>query len=265
MTSKEQGELRLLMTMLERARSWERMTGSTPEASRVAEGSALAGDDRKSDPYQVSHAAWHALTVAVDNLHCLYLVTKGYQKDEKSIQLVMHVYSPYTLLRASLENAARAVWMLSPNDRKERIARRLQIEAGNAKASDLAHHRMGAQPTRTLEQRMNQLRSIARDAGIIESRIKRVTYQEIVEAAGEETVGNELMLILWQCASAMAHGDAWAMISLSDREVLGEATSRILNLRVTASTSMLVTSVQASVIMIDRGFKLFDMRRVKHY
>ena len=31
----------------------------------------LLDTDLKTDPYQLSHAAWHALTLAVDHLHCL--------------------------------------------------------------------------------------------------------------------------------------------------------------------------------------------------
>src|SRR5262245_18554842 len=71
MNASEEGDLRALMTVLDQANDWTRLTSTPSAAWDVAPGSALAGDDSKTDPYHVSHRAMHARTVAVDHLNCL--------------------------------------------------------------------------------------------------------------------------------------------------------------------------------------------------
>jgi len=46
----EQQELRKLLELLERAKPWEELTGSPSEAWQAQPGSALAGDDAKTNP-----------------------------------------------------------------------------------------------------------------------------------------------------------------------------------------------------------------------
>jgi len=61
MSADEQQDLRKLLQLLERAMPWEQLTGNPSNEWQVQVGSALAGDDAKTAPYQLSHAAWHAL------------------------------------------------------------------------------------------------------------------------------------------------------------------------------------------------------------
>jgi hypothetical protein len=50
----EQQDLRRLLGLLERTNPWEDLTGNPSDAWQVQRGSALAGDDARTDPYQVS-------------------------------------------------------------------------------------------------------------------------------------------------------------------------------------------------------------------
>ena len=56
------------------------------ERQRPAPGSPLRGDDDRTHPYETSHAAWHALSHAVDHLHCLRSLLRDAQ--------VIHMYAP---------------------------------------------------------------------------------------------------------------------------------------------------------------------------
>src|SRR4051812_2912986 len=85
---------------------------------RPASGSPLSADDERTHPFQTSHAAWHALSHAADPLHCLRAVLRD--------AAAIHMYAPYALVRAALENASAAVWMLHPRGRIERVTRRLR-------------------------------------------------------------------------------------------------------------------------------------------
>ncbi|MFF0372600.1 hypothetical protein [Micromonospora sp. NPDC005087] len=68
----------------------------------------------------MSHAAWHSLSHAVDHLNCLRTLLKDAH--------MMHMYAPYPIPRG-VENACAAVWLLAPDDRAERILRRLRLAA----------------------------------------------------------------------------------------------------------------------------------------
>ena len=55
----------------------------------------------------------------MDHLSCL----RALLRDAK----VIHMYAPFSLVRAALENACAAVWMLQPPRRADRLARRLRF------------------------------------------------------------------------------------------------------------------------------------------
>ncbi|HEU4346989.1 MAG TPA: hypothetical protein VFR35_04280 [Actinoplanes sp.] len=89
-----------------RGRTSERVLKPSP-------GSELAEDDRLSHPYEVSHAAASAMMVAVDHLDALRRMTAACEKCEPN-GMTFSVSAHWALLRAALENAARAVWLLGP-------------------------------------------------------------------------------------------------------------------------------------------------------
>ena len=261
----DQADIVELIKLLGRAAAWQERTGSDQNASAVDPGSALAGDDRRTDPYQVSHAAWHALTISVDHLHCLQSAVNGYEAHDP-LAVRLHVYAPFTLLRAGLENAATAVWLLSPAQRKERVLRRLRLEAVNVRHSDAIHGLLGSSPKRTVDERLGDLRRIAGTCGIPEGdAMKRPGHEEMVRAAGEASVlGGDLAVALWKGCSGLAHGDKWATLSMLDQEVQQRAAPNVLNLRITAPTGGLLAVAKGAFFMVDRGFALFDRRARRH-
>ncbi len=262
----EQADLAKLITLLGHAAALQERTGVDPNAAAVDPGSALAGDDRRAYPHQLSHAAWHALTISVDHLHCLHSAVVGCQEHSPS-SVLLHIYAPFTLLRAGLENAATAVWLLSPVQRKERILRRLRLAAANVWHSDAVGNLIGSPPTRTRNERLNELRRIARACGISEiDAVKKPGHGEVVRAAGATILNGDLMVVLWKGCSGLAHGDIWATLSMLDREVREHpAASNVLNAKVTAPIAGLLTVVQGTVRMVDRGFALFDRRARRHH
>jgi hypothetical protein len=78
--------------------------------------------------YQLGHAALHAM----DHLHCLRALIADGQ--------LLNMYTPYPLVRAALENASTAVWLLAPASRTERIIRRLRLAALDLRSADKSGH-----------------------------------------------------------------------------------------------------------------------------
>ena len=112
-------------------------TDGRERALRPAPGTDLAEDDRLSAPYHVSHAVARAQMVSVDHLHALRRMTEDCSvcvPNGMTFQVTAH----WALLRAALENACRAIWLLGPESRSERVLRALRLQADNIEKSDTA-------------------------------------------------------------------------------------------------------------------------------
>jgi hypothetical protein len=163
---------------------------------------------------QVPHAAWFGISSSIDHLHAVkaLVVDAG----------VLHPYAPYSLPRAATENAATAVWLLSPPLRITRVQRRLKLAYNEvteaAKARPFAAEAWAA--LRSPEAQKNELTDLAKSLGINLSDVAgRFSYEKIVEAAGQASeFGGDAAVFWWRLFSGFAHGRYWATLGLLDRE-----------------------------------------------
>jgi hypothetical protein len=261
----EQEQLRLLTRELSLVDEWLSRLGSGPGAMPVAAGSPLAGDDRWSDPFQVSHAVTSALVVAVDHAHCLRRSVEGCVNCAPS-HLTLLLNSYYSLLRGAMENAARTIWLLAPEQRPERVLRRLRLQAGNVIQSDAFCEVGGFPRKKPKADRLQRVEEIAQRSNISPAAaIKPPSNREIVRAAGEYIAGNAGHAeAVWRACSAASHGDTWAVLSLHDR-VESSRANGVVTLRTTASTKVLTTMVVEAMAVIKSAFLLRDIRNRPPY
>jgi hypothetical protein len=264
----EQQDLRRLLELVARAKPWEELTGNPSDAWQAQAGSALAGDDAKTDPYQLSHAAWHALTVAVDHLHCLRSSLAGELKGDR-LSVRIHTHAQSSLVRGAIENGARAVWLLGPATRLVRVKRRLSLEAMELRHSYQLRKLMRASARRTKDQREKQLQHLAVAAGVpgpdVKKALKAPQYSEIVRDAGDLTVlGADLTEVIWRGCSSIAHGELSGTLGMLDKEIIARDKG-VAYARVTGSISGLYWTTAGAVQMIGRGFNLYKQRAARHY
>jgi hypothetical protein len=259
----EQRQLRVLMRELSLMDGWvervERGLLSVPA------GSPLAGDDRRAAPFQVSHAVAAALVVAVDHVHCLRRSIDGCT-DCRPHQLTFLLNSYYSLLRGAMENAARVVWLLAPEQRPERVLRRLRLQAGNVIQSDDLCEAGGFPRTKPKVERLQRVKDIAQQAGVSPSdAVQPAGKRAIIRAAGQYIGGNATQAeVLWRACSAAAHGDTWAALSLHERDVTAQV-DQVLTVRTAASTHVLTTFVVETMAIIKTAFSLRDLRSQPPY
>jgi hypothetical protein len=224
----------------------------------VQPGSTLAGDDRPSNPHQVSHAAIHGIAGALDHLHSLRMLI---QKAES-----LHAFAPFTLNRAAIEGGAVAVWVLAPKTRDERIRRRLILATQNAFDADAVLKTMGR--ASSLTDRLNDIRNVAKkrpglDPDLIVSRppgIGRI----IGEAGSAFDLGADAALACWQACSGITHSRQWASVNMLDREEL-DRVANVINLRLTASFSNVLSVTAIAVALSIEARRLFALRSEKHH
>ncbi|MBQ0906959.1 hypothetical protein [Micromonospora sp. U21] len=239
---------------LDKIEPWlKRMDPSSPHPT-ARERSIMRRDDKETHPYQLSQAAWHALSHAVDHLHCLRTVLKDAH--------VMHMYAPYSLARAALENASAAVWLLAPDDRAERILRRLRFATLDIRGGEAMKKLLGATGPKTEAERLDEVRAIARRRGVPEAAaVKAPGYAEIVKTAGDTMPsGHKAFLITWKMCSAIAHGDFWATLNVVSRTELPGAPAGFAHMRITANVQSLFFAVFFAVQITGAGWRLYDDR-----
>jgi hypothetical protein len=228
-----------------------------------APGSSLAADDAAARPYEVSSAVVGGLVSAVDHLDALrVLVVEA---------AVVHSRAPYTLLRAALENAATAVWLLAPANRKERVLRRLRLKWADyhdhVQASALTDEPMHE----WLPKVKIQLREIAENRGMDQDQIKRVTDRppslgSIVETAGEELDGlsGRKARFFWAVGSGIAHDRDWATLAGLQSAKTHVTHDGVAHGRFSASGPALIAITHSALLMTAKGWRLFDQRRQTH-
>lgn len=265
--TEEDQYLRRILALLDSARPYESLTQSNSKQWNVQPGSALAGDDAKTDPYQLSHNAWNALSVAVDHLHCFRSTFAGDPQDN-SVSITLHTHGQYSLLRGAFENSARAVWMLGPAQRLVRVQRRLCMQAGEHKNSDRMRALIQQQPKRPLDVRMQQLTDLVVRAGTdpdeAKKALKPAPYSEIVREAGALTpMGAGEAEVVWSSCSSLAHGDIYGTLSILERTVV-DTRARVNLTQITSSPKVLFWATDRTVAMMRRGFDLFEERSTCH-
>lgn len=253
MNDEERADFQRLAESLEVVDDWAERISVDGDRPAVAARSPLAGDDRRSAPYGVSWGVWHSLSHAVDHLHCLRDVLLDAQ--------MLHIYAPYTLLRGAVENAAAAAWVLAPASRDARVTRRLRLAAVDMRNGTAAAQLIGATPPRALDDRLQDLRDLARRDGLEEKEVVRqVSYAEIVRTVGEELPGTaNLPLLIWKACSAVAHGDLWATVNVTELERLDEVEGMVGN-RVSASVRTLSFMAALTVRLTETAWSLYDRR-----
>jgi hypothetical protein len=204
----EQQLLHDLTGLLLRSDDWSRYAGSGASAWAVQKGSVIADDNVRTEPHQLGHRAALAITVAVDHIAGLRLMTIG-PPGAQVTDLRLRTNAPFTVLRSAIENAAAAVWLLATTDRNERALRAFRLATKEVKNSEAVKALVGATGPRTKEQRLDRIKQQAIACGVNPATaVSHVDYGEIVrDAAAPIGLNTKTAEAQWRVCSALAHGD----------------------------------------------------------
>lgn len=234
----------------------------TAAAADVAAGSPLAGDDRASRPFQLSHAAWHSIVHAVDNLQALRaLSVRG---EAPKLQVMTYPYAAYPLLRAAIENASAAVWFLAPPSRDARLVRRFRHLLQDSRMGDEAAALLGHEAT-TYDKRLSRVTALIEDRpGMLLSACKKgVGYRFIVrEAAEGQGTEPDTAEVVWRLLSGLTHGDTWAGLTATDRdEVAVSEDGTVVTFQTTSSLANIANMTGYATALAESALRFYDLRR----
>ena len=243
-----------LLRVLGESGAWVARIGPAANPLRPAPRSPLRGDDDRAHPYEVSHAAWHSLSHAVDHLSCL----RALLGDAK----VIHMYAPFSLVRSALENACAAVWMLQPPRRADRLVCRLRFAVTDIRNGEQVKPLTRQPGPRSEQERMEEVRAIAGRADIDEAAVKRgATYTEIVQAVGDSAgTAASVIYLSWKLCSGIAHGDFWPTWSAMQRVELPGAPQGTGAFKIEANVKLLMYVTTLAADLTRYGWQLYDQR-----
>jgi hypothetical protein len=261
METSEAEKLGRLAEALEVVDRWDRLTGSASGAWEVSADSDLARDNAVTHPREVSPAAWAAISAAVSHLACLR-ESVFRDQDPNTVSARIHTHGQLTLVRGALENASMAVWLLTPDQRIERVLRRLQQDWDEVRQLDITGIAMGSSPPKTLGVHLQELTGIATCAGVDPSKIKmRPGYGDIVKSTGDSvSTGATLAFVIWKACSSIAHGELRGMIAyLKNRRVGSTVAGMQLN-QVEGNVDLVATGGLVAIATTRRALALYRMR-----
>jgi len=243
-----------ILSVLSQVEAWSARIGARPDGPHPAPRSPLCGDDRKAHPYEVSHSAWLFLSHSVDHLASLLALL--------GIAGFVSMYAPFTLVRGALENACAAMWLLQPDAQDDRLERRLRLAADDIRNGEQMKELLRQTGPRSEQERMDQVREIARSAGLGVARAtKKASYYEIVRAADQSHSAGGRAVATWKLCSGYAHGDLWPTLGASRRtEMAVGPVEGVGAFMIEADLRLLLSVTALAVDLTRRGWQLYDQR-----
>lgn len=201
--------------------------------------------DALTEPYQASHHVGYLLHTAVDHLHALRMMM-----DHAGAQ---HTFAPYTLIRAAIESASTALWILQHDDPRLMAIRSLKLEY--ADLVDLKRANTTADPSAGHDEvRLEVFNACLSRHGWTDKEIKTrppgplVIIQET--SSHFDIFGVPLM---WQMCSAVAHGRRWARQFLTLFEAEDDGVSKVLSGRLTSDESAIALGVRIACEVVRKA------------
>lgn len=233
--------------------------GST--AFRPEQGSELEVDDCDWPSIPISEIAHLGLQVATDHLMAVRVHIEARR---------LFAFSHLTLCRSALLGATQAVWVLAPDDRRERLKRSRTV-AAYAQRKHLQYLRglqsIAPQPDQNtdtvaalVDNRVNQLHQKRQAAGERSELNNTDMIQQAVTAVFDAAHAAEAVVV-WQSGSGAAHGFVWPMLGTADTVQSSAADQDgIAEFQVGGSLSRMSNAYFAAFHTADRGWKLLRRR-----
>lgn len=218
----------------------------------VHPGSALALDGEASAEFDPLPAQVRGLIHAtVDNLHAVGALLLDAR--------VLHTYAPYALCRAGIEASAVAWWLLTPQDRTERVLRSLRLLWTDAQ--DQARAVDGPSTEPLTEARKADIKRAAAASSIPDgSAFAPVHTTNVLRLMRDADLGFD-PLITWRLCSGMTHARRWPLLVATDIEKVGPAATGGHEYRVTGSEKMLYYAFHTAMLTWQEAMRRFHHLR----
>lgn len=237
-----------------------------PYTAVIEPRSSLQLDDRYLGTWRGASLAQGAMGAAVDALQTLKFVAieNG----------VMPMTALYPILRAVVESAALAIYLLAPASRDERLRRSYLVAADDARLRSVYEGERGSTSAlEKLDEVRGEIRELLGERGTLGDptafRFARVEYSHLVSKASDVLnadpavrIESEMTLLaLWQLLSGLSHAKQWAMIEVLERsEAVVNEDDASAHVRLTTSPAVVAVFLERALQAIECALRLWGRR-----
>ncbi len=222
----------------------------------VEAGSRTSEDDTVLLPYNLSHSVTGAIASALDHFLALDALVRTPP---------LPMAAPYTLMRAGLENAALAIWLLNPAEQHERVIRCLLLQIDDAADSNGAREAAGFPHPKSFSERRSEIVSHARQHGVPTERLMGARpgwRSKIVDVGAVSGLGGPELEATWRWLSGYTHGRRWVHLTFGRREQVLEDADGNRQLRISASLPALASAAIQAGALLDLAHELETKARL---
>ena len=223
-------------------------------------------DQRLDHPYLISHLYASSVAVAHDHLVTIQRLIFAAQ--------TVTTWGSMTLVRAALENAATALWLLSDSDPDERCTRALQLAATDlSDERQFIEHMAGVvdeddvgRALRAEVQRLHKtrhdLKRRARHLGLDPVRVGNTLRLSTILNTVAQEIGHHdgFLLLHWKLMSGLTHGRRYASLKGLDREIVAH-DGRSATAKFTVNEDQLYVGVGMAAHLLDLAMQRYAADR----
>jgi hypothetical protein len=231
----------------------------------VDPGSSLGLDDRYLGTWRNGGLHVSALNAAYDSLVAIRTLLETGELPMTAL---------YPMLRAAIENASLAIYLLESKDRDERLLRSYRIADDDAKwrcvfatETGTEHAWVTRMLVRVEIEKLIKLRPSLGDPR--KAKLGSPKYGDMVELAEAAVIADPAiktdkrtpLLAWWQLMSGVSHGKAWAMIAVLERsEAIVDEENETAYVKMTSSTVVIGLALMRAVEVLETALRLYGQR-----
>ena len=264
----EELAVRLMQLMFPRIEdAWQKLDGVYVQV--VEPRSSLRLDDRYLGRWRSGGLHVTAMFAAVDALMAVQTILKPVIAGTGSLPMS----ALFTMIRAEIESASLAIYLLEPLDRDERLRRSYLVAAEDAKYLSTFGEALGRETNTVRADAQAHIRELLATRPSIEAgapfAFERVQYSDLVEnadavmAADPATPKVERMALIawWKLLSGLSHGKQWAFVELMERsEAVVDEANESAYVKLTSSAAGVAIPLQLAVEALEAALRLFGHR-----
>ncbi|WP_308290060.1 hypothetical protein [Mycolicibacterium sp. PAM1] len=220
------------------------------EPCPVEERSDLAGDRDQVPDLWLDTVATRRLKVAVDYLAGVRdLVTVG-----------LHYYAPFPLLRAVLESAATAVWLLESDERSVRLRRLVGLHIDDTNNKKSVQFMVPEQYRDPFDHEPG-IKKMVQESGSPRGKCKFPDYTAVFKTIDDLPGEAASMLLAWRVCSGFSHGLTWATTGLIPQTNRAQVGPTLHRFEGAPNYQLVATMVRTAVRAIELADCYFQVRR----
>jgi hypothetical protein len=240
--------------------------------------SQLALDDEATDWFRISHAATNYLIHASDALDALHTLIPS------DGELELHYMAHFPVARSALEAASLALWILAPDDPKQRIERHLrnvwrEVSEEDALANMLIQSvaedevplsrnvdKDRKRQKRWKRKRIDYIRAVVKRTGVRDPTLSdwKVGFGEIVrDATG--TVGLPAMYgeVVWRILSGVSHPSMIRAVRTMSHDQQWDNGDGTLHVLMTSDVGTVQFSLEAAMVQFRYAVEAYGRRAIR--